>query len=158
MIQDSSRWRSAKAVWGTTVKGGADALLNHNEDQLGLIVGESLKAFDQLWDFILLHHHQLPVWHTITVEHNLLWQVVIHLCKRADVLFQLIICIVLESNMVWENMGYHRQNVMLCIFLQLLRSICAVRPVNKLWSHWPVPHWVSEKWPWRTSGLVSWKK
>lgn len=82
VIQNSSRWRCAKAVPSTGVEGGADALLDHNEDQLGLVAGESLKAFDQLGDLVLLHHHQLTIWHTIPIHHNLLWQVVVHLYKR----------------------------------------------------------------------------
>lgn len=61
MIQNSSRWRCAKVVGTPGVEGGADALLDHNEDKLGLIAGESLKAFDQLWDLVLLHHSQLTI-------------------------------------------------------------------------------------------------
>lgn len=84
VIQNSSRWSRAKRVGTTGVQGGVDALLDHDEDQLGFVAGESFKAFDQLRDLVLLHHPQLTVWHTVPVHHNLLGQVVVHLHKTTQ--------------------------------------------------------------------------
>lgn len=84
MIQYSPRWGSATVVCGAGVQGCADALLDHNEDQFGLIAGESRKAFDQLWDLVLLHHLQLAVRHTISIHHNLLRQVVVDLYRQTQ--------------------------------------------------------------------------
>lgn len=61
MIQDGSRRRCAKVVCRTRVKGGGDAFLDHDENQLRSIVGEGLETFDQLWNLILLHQTQLPL-------------------------------------------------------------------------------------------------
>lgn len=82
MIQYSSRRRCDEGVGHTGVEGGVDALLDHNEDQLGLVVGEGLEALDQLRYLILLHHPQLTLGHTVPVDHYLLRQAVVHLHKR----------------------------------------------------------------------------
>lgn len=82
VIQNSSRWRCAKVVCCPGVEGGANALLDNNEDQLGLKVWERLEGFDQLRYLVLLHHLQLAIGHTITIHHNLVWQVVVYLEKR----------------------------------------------------------------------------
>lgn len=97
VIQNSSRWGCAKRVGTTGVQGGADALLDHDEDQLGFVAGESVKAFDQLWDLVLLHHHQLTFWHAVPVHHNLLGQVVVHLHKTTP--GEGVMCV----NYVWSS-------------------------------------------------------
>lgn len=56
VIQDSPWLRGAKVVRSPRVQSGTDALLHHDEDQLGLITGEGLKAFEHLWDLIELYH------------------------------------------------------------------------------------------------------
>lgn len=81
MIQNSSGWRCSNTVWSPGDEGGADALLDHNEDQLGLIAGESLEAFDQLWDLVLRQNGQLTIGHAIPIHNNLLRQIVVQLYK-----------------------------------------------------------------------------
>lgn len=85
VIQDSSWWNTAKAAFLTGVQSGVDALLDHNEDQLGLVGGERLEASDHLWYLVLLHQLQLAVRHTVPIHHYLLWQGVIYLCRTDNV-------------------------------------------------------------------------
>lgn len=61
VIQNSSRWRCAKAVCHTGVKGGGNVFLDHDENQLWSIAGEGSETFDQLGNLILLHKSQLPL-------------------------------------------------------------------------------------------------
>lgn len=74
MIQDCTRRRCPNTVAREGVQGGADSLLNHNEDQLGLIVLICLKALENLWDLKQLHSLQLTLGDTIPIDHNLLWE------------------------------------------------------------------------------------
>lgn len=79
MIQyGSRRWR-AEGVGHTRVQGGVDALLHQNEDHLWLVVANVLKALDQLWYLVMLHHGHLTLRHTVSVDHNLLGETVVHL-------------------------------------------------------------------------------
>lgn len=61
VVQNSPRRWSAKVVGSTGVYGCADALLNYDEDQFWLIVGEHFEAFYDLWNLILLHHRYLAI-------------------------------------------------------------------------------------------------
>lgn len=85
MIQYSSRRRWDEGVGHPGVEGGVNALLDHNEDQLGLVVGEGLEALDQLRYLILLHHPHLTLGHAVPVDHNLVRQAVVYLHKRRHV-------------------------------------------------------------------------
>lgn len=74
----SRRWR-AEGVGHARVQGGVDALLDQNEDHLWLVVANVLKALDQLRYLVLLHHGHLTLRHTVSVDHNLLRETVVHL-------------------------------------------------------------------------------
>lgn len=88
MIQYSSRWGRAEGVGHTGVQGGVDALLDQNEDQLGLIVANDLKTLDQLRYLILLHRGQLTIGHTVSIDHYLLREIVVHLHRAQNRLWR----------------------------------------------------------------------
>lgn len=79
VIQYGSRWWRAEGVGHPGVQGGVDALLDQNEDHLWLVVANVLKTLDQLWYLVLLHHGHLTLRHTVSIDHNLLRETVVHL-------------------------------------------------------------------------------
>lgn len=51
-----------------------DFLLHHNEGQFRIVGVKMCEDCGQLWDLMFLHNLQLPITHTITVNHDGTWQ------------------------------------------------------------------------------------
>lgn len=84
VVQNRPGRGGAEVVGRPGVEGGVDALLDYDEDQLGLVVGEGFETREQLRDLVQLDALQLAVGHAVPVHHDLLWQVVVHLESGAQ--------------------------------------------------------------------------